>query len=812
MNDLKSAFRQLLKDPGFTAVAVVTLALGIGATTAIFSVVNAVMLRPLPYPESDRLVWLSERGVDWTGGSLSFPNFLDWQAGSRDVFQHFGVFNWNNWTLTGAGEPVQLPGALASWEVFAALKVSPQLGRAYGPDEDRAGAEPVVLISHSLWKGRFAGDAAVVGRPVALDGKPCTVIGVMPAGFAFPDAVDVWVPLRPVADPGWQDRGSHPGLQGVARLRPGVTVERAGAAVDAVAERLEHAYLETNKNRRGTVQRLIDHQVGDTSRALWTLLGAVGLVLLIACANVANLLLARAAARQKELAVRAALGAGRWRVVRQLLTESVLLAAVATAAGLLLAHWGLGLILVLAKDSIPRADEIALDGRVLLFATGLALATGIFFGLAPAWQASRPEVIGALKEGARGATAARGRLRAALTVGEVALTLLLLVGAGLLLRSFWRLQAVNPGYAYERVLCFRAGLLERTYPSFREQVGFYERLLEGLRATPGVEAASVASQLPLDGNNWDTTFLIDGEPEPPPHERPSMEVHVVGADYFRTMGIPVRLGRPFDERDNREHLRGTGREKQWAAGLNAIVIDEEFARRHFPRGAVGRRVRLTWGEGGVVMTVVGVVGRVREEKLSESGGKVQAYLPFLQVPGRGMAVVVKTALEPSALVPVARRQVAAMDPEVPLFEVRTLAEMRDAGIGPHRLNLALLLSFAGVAVVLALVGIYGVLAYGVAQRRREIGVRMALGARRRQVVGLVVGEGMRLAAVGAAVGLVGALAFTRLLQSFLYEVNPLDPLTLAMVVAAIAAVAILASLVPARRAAMLEPLAALRHE
>ena len=815
MNDLRFAVRQLLKTPGFTAVAVVTLALGIGATTAIFSVVNGVVLRPLPYPHSQRLVWLAERGLDWSGGSLSYPNFVDWRAG-QDCFEHFGVYSWTNFTLTGAGDPMRLECVLASADVFAALNVPPRLGRYLSPEDDRAGAQPVVVLSHALWQGRFAADAAVVGRPVNLDGRPYTVVGVMPAGFAFPNAVDCWAPVAPfTANPTWQERGNHPGLLGVARLKPGITVNQARAALGAVADRLAVQYPASNKNRGAQIEPLLDHEVGEVKRALWTLLGAVGLVLFIACANVANLLLARSAARRQELAVRGALGASRWHIVRQLLTESVVLAAVGAAGGLLLANWGLRLILALGRDSIPRVAEVGIDGRVLAFSAGLALATGLLFGLAPAWQAVKRDAYAGLKEAGRGIAGRRGRLRQALTVAQVALTLVLLVGAGVLLRSFQHLTRVNPGFSYERVLTFRTSLPERKYPSPVEQARFYRALLEEVRAIPGVQSASLASQLPLDGNSWDTTFIVDGRLEPPPHERPSMEVHLVGPDYFRTMGVPVLRGRPLDDRDDREHLRGSGRERDWAAGINAIVVDEEFARRHFPgEDPVGRRVRLPWGPPAEmpVATVVGVVGRVREEKLSDSAGKVQGYFSSLQVVNGGMAVVVKTTLEPAAVTGAVRRAVASVDPEQPVFDVRTLAEMRHRSLDGERLNLALLCVFAAAALALAVVGLYGVLAYTVARQRREIGVRIALGARRRQVVALFVGEGMRLTAAGAAIGLACALASTRLLQRFLYDVSPLDPLTLASAVAGIGAVALVASLVPAARAAAVEPLSALRHE
>ncbi|MBI2929233.1 MAG: ABC transporter permease [Verrucomicrobia bacterium] len=815
MNDLKFAFRQLLKNPGFTAVAVLTLALGIGANTAIFSVVNAVLLRPLPYPDSGRLVWLSERGLDWSGGAISYPNFTDWKT-QQSVFERFGVYSWNNLTLTGKGEPVQLPGAQMSADVFAALRVQPAVGRVFNSGEDKPGAASVVVISHALWQNRFGADPGIVNQAITLDGRPCTVLGVMPAGFAFPSEVDVWVPVGPLsAEASWQDRGNHPGLLGLARLKPGVTLEQARSELDTIAARLEQQYPESNKNRRVQADRLLDNRVGGVRRALWVLLGAVGLVLLIACANVANLLLARAAARQKEMAVRAALGAGRWRIVRQLLTESMLLAVIGAGVGLLLAHWGVGLILTLGRESIPRTAEIGIDGQVLAFSAAVAFFTGVLFGMAPAWQASRTDLQDALRDTARGTTGARARLRHGLVVAEVALTLVLLVGAGLLLRSFHRLLQVNPGFAYERVLAFRATLPERKYPADNQQIQFYQTLLENLRALPGVGSASVASQIPLDDNSWDTGFLVEGQPEPPPHERPSMQVHIVGPDYFRTMGIPVLRGREFTEQDDRRHLQGSGRESEWGAGLKAIVIDEEFARRHWPNlDPIGQRVRVPWGprEQQPVMTVVGVVGRIKEDRLSEQGGMVQAYLPFLQRPLRGMVVAVKSAQPPEALLSAVRQQVLALDPEQPIFEVRTLSEMRSRNIAPERLNLALLGVFAAVALALAVIGLYGVLSYAVAQRQREIGVRMALGAQPRNVLALVIGHGMRLALIGIGLGMLGALAITRVLRNMLFEVNPFDPLAFSLVTAILGGVALLACWIPARKATKVDPMVALRHE
>jgi putative ABC transport system permease protein len=818
MNDLRFAFRQLLKNRGFTVVAVLTLALGIGANTAIFSVLNAVLLRPLPYPESERLVWLSERGPNFPTMSVSYPNFIDWRA-QQTVFEQIGVYNWGSYNLTGRGEAQRLTGVRASADVFAGLRSQAVLGRVFNSEEDQPGAPPVVLLSHGLWQSRFGGKADILNQTLTLDGRAYTVIGVMPRGFAFPNRADIWVPVGPLSsEESWKSRGNHPGLFGLARLKPGVSLEQARREMETIAVRLEQQYPDTNKNNRLRVEPLLDNYVNNVRPALWTLLAAVVVVLLIACANVANLLLARAASRQTEMAVRAALGAGRWRIVRQLLTESLLLALFGGALGLLLAYGGVSLIRALSLDGIPRSDGIGLDAGVLAFTAIVAVVTGILFGLAPAWQASRPDVQETLKESTRGVTGGRARLRQSLVVTEVALTLVMLVGAGLLLRSFHRLQQVNAGFSHERVLSFRLDLPDRKYPKPEQQVAFYQQLLDGLRALPGVQAASVTSRLPFGGNDWQTSFVIEGQPEPPPHERPSMEVHLVGPDYFRVMGIPLLHGRTFAEQDDRGHLRGRDLSdltdgQRWMAGLNSIIVDEEFARRHWPNGdAIGKRVRLPWGEKSPTLMVVGVVGRVKINELSEKGGFVQAYFPFLQGPSQGMAVVLKTVLAHKSLVSAARQQVRALDFDQPIYDVRTLQEIRDNSIARQRLSLTLLTIFAGIALGLAVIGLYGVLAYAVTQRRREIGVRMALGAQPRDVRRLVVGQGMRLALLGVGLGLAGALALTRLIRNLLFEVAPFDPPTFVLVAVTLGVVALLACWLPARRAARVEPMAALRYE
>jgi len=815
MSDLKFALRQLLKNPGFTAVAVLTLALGFGANTAIFSVVDAVLLRPLAYPDSGQLVSLCERGPDWSGGSISYPNFIDWKN-QQTVFEKFGVYNGNNFTLTGADEPARLAGAVMSAEVFAALRTQPEIGRVFREDEDKSGAAPVAVISHALWKNRFGGDAGIVNKSISLDGKPYTVLGVMPAGFEFPYKVEVWVPVGPYSvQSSWQKRDYHPGLFGLARLKKGVPLEEARANLDVVAVRLAQQYPESNKTRRVQIDRLLDNKVGNVRRALWILLGAVSFVLVIACANVANLLLARTAAREKEMAVRAALGAGRWRITRQLLAESCLLALLGAVVGLLFAKGALRVGAALARESIPRAAEISLDPRVFLVSGLVAVLTGILFGLAPAWHAHRVDLQRTLKETGRGTTSGRAGLRQGLVIAEVALTFVLLAGAGLLLLSFHRLLQVNPGFVVDRLLTFHIDFPEDKYQTDEQQILFYHALLEKMRALPGVQAASLASRPPLDDNSWDMLFVIEGRPEPPPHLQPSLRVHLIAPDYFRVMGIPLLQGRDFTEQDNREHLRGASSGDDWGAGLNSIIIDEEFAKRYWPdQNPLGQRIRLPWGERGKqpVMTIVGVVGRIKENRLNEQGGMVQAYFPIFQQPLRGMAVVVKTTTEPAAMLATLRQQVSQLDPALPIFGINTMKEMRDHNVAPDRLNLGLLGGFAVLALVLAIIGLYGLLSFTVTQRQREIGVRIALGAQRFEVLNLVVGQGLRLVLTGAFIGLLGSFALTRVLASVLFKVEPTDPLTFVTVTLSLCVAALLACYIPACRATKIDPMEALRYE
>jgi putative ABC transport system permease protein len=819
--DLRYGVRMLAKNPGFTLIAVLTLALGIGANTAIFSVVNAVLLRPLPYPESERLVWLSERSPKYPTMTISYPDFIDWRA-QQTVFEYIGAFNWDTYNLTGRGEPLQLDGANISADAFAALRVQAAVGRFFDTEEDKPGAPSLVVLSHELWRDRFGSDPGIINQSITLSGGAYTVIGVMPSGFMFPSKVALWTALGPLTShPGFQNRGNHPGLRGVARLMPGVTLEQACAEMDAIAMRLEQQYPDTNRDRRVWIESLLDNYVRHSRSALWMLLGAVGLVLLIVCANVANLQLARAAMRQREMAVRIALGATVWRVTRQLLTESALMATAGGALGLLLAQWGVPLILAMGRDAIPRATEISLDTNVLAFTVLIAVLTAIIFGLAPAWQSSHLDVQGVLKETARSTAGGRALLRQWLVVGEIALTLVLLVGTGLLLRSFHRLQQVNAGFSTDRVLSFRLDLSPQKYDKEDQRIAFFQSLQEKLKALPGVQEVGFASQVPLRSNGWQPQFAIEGQPPLPPSERPSMDLTAASPDYFRTMGIPLQRGRYFTVRDNREHLRGhdlssLSDAERWAAGLNVIIVDEEFARRYWPNDdPIGKQVILPWGstrDRQPRLTVVGVVARVKLTRLKEQGGFVQAYFSALQAAGTGRTVLIKTTLEPEKLAAAAIQQVFAMDPEQPVYDVQTLDELRSRALAPETLNLGLLGCFAAVALLLAAIGLYGVISNAITQRTREIGIRIALGAQSRDVLKLVVGQGMKLALVGVLSGSAAALALTRLMKSLLFAVSATDPLTYIVIALLLTTVAFLACWVPARRATKVDPIVALRQE
>ncbi len=815
--DVRYGVRMLLKNPGVTVIVIIALALGIGANTAIFSVVNAVLIRPLPYQESERLIFLNEKSPVLDEMSISYPNFLDWRAHNQ-TFEKMGVYNRASYNLTGAGEAERIVTGQVSADLFSVLRVNALQGRVFTNDEDKPGGTPVVVLSYGLWQRRFGGQTNILGQAITLNGKSYTVIGVMPESYLYPSRVEMWVPVGQLSDqPSWQSRGNHPGLYGVARLKPGVTFEQADADMNNLAANLEKQYPNTNAGNRVRMRPLMEIFVVDVRRTLWIIFAVVGAVLLIACANIANLLMARATARRKEMAIRTAVGASRWRIARQLLTESILVSMIGGAIGLFLAYWGVRLILYISPTAIPRAREIGLDWNVLIFTIGVSFVTGILFGLIPAIQAGEVDVNETLKETGRG-TSGRHWLRSSLVVAEVATTLVVLIFAGLMIRSFYKLQQVNPGFSDEHLTSFSVSLPQKKYESIEQRESFFTRLLENIRALPGVESAAAASGLPLGNNGWQTGFTIEGQPIPPRDQTPLMEACLVTPDYFKAMNIPVLRGRVFTDRDDRSHLAGRDLSKmnpneREIAGVNSIVIDEEFARRYWPNeDPVGKRVKLGTSEDAPKLQVLGVVGRVKMEGLNQDSGRVQGYFAFNQSPSGGMTVLIKGASDPNQLIASVRNAVKEIDPDQPIYNPRTMDEIRAESVQGERLTLTLLSLFAGIALVLAIVGIYGVMSYSVTQRTHEIGIRMAIGARPRDVFRMILGHGMKLALIGIGVGLALAFGVTRFMATLLFGVEPTDATTFGGITAILIAVALLACYLPGRRATKVEPTVSLRYE
>ena len=806
--DIRYAIRQLARRPGFTAVLGLTLALAIGANTAVFSVVHAVLLRPLPYPDQERLamVWTQFPSQDLMEFPASAPEYLEYREQNRS-FEHLSGFVASAQTLTGDGEPERVQGVFATADLFPVLGVEPVAGRVFGPDDDAPGAAPVILVSEGLWERRWASDPALLGRDVLVNGQPATVVGVLPSEVRFPTPdTELWLPLGlDPASPG--GRASHY-LSLVGRLRPGVTPDVAATELDALQARWaadpanDHEW--NGAGHPAVLEPLVDEIVGDVRRSLLVLLGAVGVVLLIACANVANLLLVRGEGRQREMSVRTAMGAGRRRIVRQLVTESALTALVGGAGGLALGWLGVEALRALAPSGLPRVEEIAVHPPVLLFSLGVTLLAGLVFGLAPALQAGRLDVQASLREEGRG-TVGRGRFRARqlLVVSEMAMAVVLLVAAGLLIQSFFRLRAVDPGFRAESVLTMQVNLPTAGYPEAGDVTGFYRDLLPRLAALPGVTSAAAVRTAPLGGSLPPNDIEIEGVTVPTGPDAPPLnaDVQVVTPGFFETMGIALHEGRAFDERDAED------------APLVAVV-SASMARRFWgERSPLGDRVAQTGRELG---EIVGVVGDVHHEGLDAEPRPtlylVHAQSPRTWFPVRGMTLTLRSAVEPTALVSAVRREVQAADPSLPVFRVQTLEQAVDASTSTQRFSMLLQLVFAAVALLLAAVGIYGVISYSVAQRTREIGIRMALGADRSRVLRLVVGQGMALAAVAVGVGLVVALLAGRVMASLLYGVSPRDPATFAAVAGVLTLVALLACWVPARRASGVAPQTALRAE
>jgi len=802
LHDVRFAARTLLKRPAFTGAAVLCLALGIGANTAIFSVVNAVLLKPLPYREPARLVGVWERNAERgrERNSVSPANYLDWKA-QNTVFEEMAAFvDWRA-NLTGSGEPEEVPVLVVTASFFPMLGARPMLGRVFTASEDAPGAPDAVVLSHALWQRRFGGAADIIGKSVTVNGRPHTVVGIMPATFAIAgehEQPQLWLTLGLNPARNYREAAGRY-LRSIARLKPGVTAEQAGAQLRAIARRLEEAYPEFNAGWSTDVVRLDEQVVGDVRRPLLVLFGVVGFVLLIACANVANLQLAQATARQREIAVRAALGAGRGQIARQLLTESALLAVAGAALGILLALWATQLIGVSASVLLPRAGEVALDGRALAFTGALALITGLAFGLVPALFASRADLQDILKSGGRSGTPGGGRARSALVVAQVALSLVLLVGAGLMLKSFARLQGVDPGFDPDHVLTARIGLSGEKYRTDAQTNAFFQELLRRVSATPGVQSAGAVSWLPFGGLGSATRYLVAGRPAPQPGQEPGADVRVVDPGYFRTMKIPLLRGSSISDRDTRD-------------SRTVVVISQSLARTQFPNvDPIGQRIIMEWGDT-LNAEIIGVVGDVRGKGL-DSLPRETLYWALPQFPGQGfMSIVMRTRGDPLRLAGALRAAVRAIDPDQPVSEVRTMDSYLGDSVARRRFNATLLAGFAAVALVLAAVGLYGVMSYAVVQHTRELGIRMALGASTRAVLHGVLRQALVLAAIGVVVGVTGALTLTRVLSGLLYEVSATDPAVFAAIALLLTGVALLASYVPARRATQVDPMVALRSE
>jgi putative ABC transport system permease protein len=798
--DMRYGARMLLKKPGFTLIAVITLALGIGANAAIFSVVNAVLLRPLPFKDSDKLMLIRETKLpQFPEFSVSPGNFLDWKK-QNTVFERLVAFSGLAFNMVGTGDPEQIRGMKVTDGFFAMLGAQPQLGRDFLPEEDQPGRDKVVILSNGLWQRRFGADPKILDQTITLSGQSYTVIGVMPATFRFggPD-LGLWTPMAFTPQQA-QSHGGH-WLSAIGRLKPGATANQARAEMVAIAGRLAAQYPDANTGWSVKLMPLLDYIVRDIKPSLIVLLCAVAFVLLIACANVANLLLARAAGRQKEIAIRTALGAGRARIIRQLLTESALLAILGGAAGLTLAKWGMDLLLKLAPEDLPRMSDVSLDGRALAFTAAVTLLTGLIFGLVPALQSSRPNLNETMSETGRGSTEGRRRqlVRGALVVLEIASALVLLIGSGLLIKSFWRLQRVDPGFNPDNTLTLSVSLPRSKYPEESQQVAFFQQLLEKVRALPGVQAAGATNPLPMAGDTV-LAFLVQGRPPLPPGAGQSTNFYAVSADYFKAMGIRLLKGRLINERDIKE-------------APHVAMINETMAKKIFPdEEPIGKRITFDGGEpNSDWYEIVGVVSDVKQYGLDQAT-PMQTYEPYTQQTYPVMTLVARASGDPTNLTAAIRNAVLELDKEQPVANVRTLDRILSTSTAQQRFSALLLGVFAAVAMSLAAVGIYGVLSYAVTQRTHEIGIRMALGAARGDVLRMVVGAGMRLALLGMAAGLAVAFGLTRLMSALLFGVSPTDPMIFGLIPLLIVTVALLACWIPARRATKVDPMIALRIE
>ncbi|HEX5891107.1 MAG TPA: ABC transporter permease [Pyrinomonadaceae bacterium] len=802
LNDVRYAFRNLIKRPAFTLIAAITLALGIGANTAIFSSFYALLLKPLPFPSLDKVVavWDSypSRGV--TRNEVAMANYLDWQSQNQS-FEQLALYRWWSANLTGIDPPERIQAFLITANFLDALGVKPSMGRNFTEDENQPGKDAVAILTHGLWQRRFGGDPNILGKTITLDGVARTIVGVMPEKFKYPSNAELYSPIA--ITPGIAANRQFNTYYVVGRLKPGASVQSAQADIDNITARLEQQYPETNTGSRASVFPIVADTVRKYELGIWMGMAAVGFVLLIACANVANLMLARASGRQKEIALRAALGASRWRIIRQLLTESSIVALLGGALGILIAVWGIEALRAAnpgdAAKFAPGWDQLGINLTVLLFTVALSLLSGLLFGLAPALQVSKPNLNDAMKEGSRQTSGRSHRLRSSLVVAEVALSLVLLVGAGLFFRSFMTLFNTDPGFNPDNVLTMNLILPSTKYKDEQQAGAFYTDLVQRVKAEPGVQSAAAVNFLPLGGSNASDAYLVEGEAEPAPGNENIGRYRVCTADYFATMQIPVLKGRAFTEQDK------TG-------APPVVIVNETLARKHWPgQDAIGKRIRLQAPiENAPWMEVVGVIKDVRHELTAEVDPEY--YLPYAQDVWRSMVIVARTTVDPASLAGSIRQEVWAIDKDQPVADVRTMQEVRSLSVGLQQFNSVMIGVFAAVALLLASIGIYGVMAFAVTQRTQEIGIRMALGARKTDVLRMVVLNGMRLAVLGLAIGLVASWALTRFVSNLLYGVESTDPLTFSVVSVCLLAAAFLACYLPARRATKVDPLEALRYE
>jgi len=804
--DLHFALRQIIKRPGFATVVILTLALGIGANTAVFSVLNAVLLRPLPYSQPQQLVKLWTRftgiGLPNDQNAVSPPEFRDFQQ-LNNSFSDLAAISSGSVNIGLKGSPQRVVGASVSPSLFMILGTQPQLGRTFLAEEAQPGRDNEVILSYGLWQRAFAANPHIIGATIPIDAVPMTVVGVMPAGFAYPDDSEIWRPLAFAPSDLVPDmRGSH-GLEVLARTKPGLSLTQVNEDMDRVSKAIidqNRGYPYKNYGFRVLLHPLLDETVGDVKTSLWVLMAAVGLVLLIACVNVANLLLTRAAEREHEIGVRMALGASPWRLTRQLLTESVLLAFIGGLVGLAITPLLLHGLVVLAAKTLPRTVNTTVDFSALALTLLISLATGILFGLAPALQARRKENAEILKSGRNTEGGQSKRLRRALVMGETALSLILLAGSGLLLRSFSQILKVDPGFRPEGVLTMRVSLPEATYSKPEQLRAFYATLLDRIQASPGVKSAGAINLLPLGGQASSGTTTIDSPLAAAAAEEPEVDMRTVTPDYFKSMGVSLVHGRFFDQRDT-------------DTSQPVAIIDDSLAQTYWPNeDPIGHRVHQGGRMGTTPWsTIIGVVRHVRNRTL-EARSRVEVYYPQAQKPSRSMALTVLTAGNPMDLATTIQKEVSALDPELPVYRVRTMAEVMGESVARRRVALVLLAAFAGLALLLASVGIYGVTSYLANQRQREIGLRIALGSRRSQVLQLIIGQGMRTIVIGLLIGILPAIALTRLMSGLLFGVRPADPLALGGAAAILLAVALVAIFIPARRASNVNPMVALRYE